>query len=89
MSHTFHIPVLGLGYSVDTPLKVARFGISSTASIVDDMLIERMRKYHTELRNTPKTPKPRTIVDALLSQINISKFIIKQMVEAKSEFRDL
>jgi len=48
MSHTFHIPVLGLGYSVDTPLKVARYGISSVISIVDDELIERMREYHTK-----------------------------------------
>lgn len=46
-THTFHIPVLGLGYSVDTPIKVAPFGISSVASIVDDIMIERMRKYHT------------------------------------------
>ncbi len=47
MSHTFHIPVLGLGFSIDTPLKVARYGISSVVSIVDDELIERMRKYHS------------------------------------------
>lgn len=47
MLHTFHIPVLGLGYSVDTPIKVAHFGISSVASIVDDEMIERMRKLHT------------------------------------------
>jgi hypothetical protein len=47
MAHTFHIPVLGLGYSIDTPLKVARYGISSTMSIVDDDLVERMREYHT------------------------------------------
>lgn len=46
MSHTFHIPVLGLGFSIDTPLKVARYGISSVVSIVDDELIERMREYH-------------------------------------------
>ncbi|GGB81674.1 hypothetical protein [Dyadobacter sediminis] len=45
--HTFHIPVLGLGYSVDTPIKVAHLGISSVASIVDDEMIERMRKHHT------------------------------------------
>ncbi|GHB52473.1 hypothetical protein [Persicitalea jodogahamensis] len=44
--HSFHIPVLGLGYSVDTPIKVSPFGISSVASIVDDEMIERMRKYH-------------------------------------------
>lgn len=48
MSHTFHIPVLGLGFSVDTPVKVAKYGISSVASIVDDMLIERMRQLYTE-----------------------------------------
>src|ERR1700744_2793480 len=47
MSHTFHIPVLGLGYSIDTPVKVARYGISSAISIVDDELIERMREYYT------------------------------------------
>ncbi|CAG5069377.1 hypothetical protein DYBT9623_02113 [Dyadobacter sp. CECT 9623] len=46
MSHTFHIPVLGLGYSIDTPVKVAHFGISSVISIVDDELIERMRRYY-------------------------------------------
>ena len=48
MAHTFHIPVLGLAFSIDTPLKVARYGISSAVSIVDDELIERMRKYHCE-----------------------------------------
>ena len=48
MNHTFHIPVLGLGYSIDTPLKVAKYGISSVLSIVDDELTERMRKFHSE-----------------------------------------
>lgn len=47
MSHTFHIPVLGLGYSIDTPLKVSKYGVSSVLSIVDDELIERMREYHS------------------------------------------
>jgi len=51
MSHTFHIPVLGLGYSIDTPLKVARYGISSVISVVDDELIERIREFHTEYKS--------------------------------------
>lgn len=46
MNHTFHIPVLGLGYSIDTPLKVARYGITSVISITDDELCERMREFH-------------------------------------------
>lgn len=48
--HSVHIPVMGTGFSIDTPLKVAKYGISSVISIVDDCLIEDMRKYHSELR---------------------------------------
>lgn len=51
MLHSFHIPVLGLGYSIDTPLKVARYGVSSVLSIVDDELVERMRAYHSQNRS--------------------------------------
>ena len=45
--HNFHIPVMGLGFTVDTPLKVARFGISSVVSIMDDQLLEDMRSHYT------------------------------------------
>jgi hypothetical protein len=56
MPHTFHIPVLGLGYSIDTPIKVAKYGISSVASIVDDELIERMRIYYARQRGGDDAP---------------------------------
>ncbi|MFH1374389.1 MAG: hypothetical protein ABII79_11395 [bacterium] len=44
--HGFHIPVMGTGFSIDTPLKVARYGISSAISLIDDILMEQMRRYH-------------------------------------------
>lgn len=44
--HKFHIPVMGLAYTVDSPVKVARFGISSVISIVENRLIEMMRKHY-------------------------------------------
>ena len=44
--HTFHIPVMGLAYTIDSPAKVARFGISSVISIVEDHLVEMMRQYY-------------------------------------------
>ncbi len=59
MSHTFHIPVLGLGYTIDTPIKVAPYGISSVASIVDDIAIERIRAYYFD-----KIGKPYEEIDA-------------------------
>jgi hypothetical protein len=46
--HTFHIPVMGTGFSIDTPVKVAKYGISSVISLVDDCLIEDMRKYYCQ-----------------------------------------
>jgi hypothetical protein len=51
--HTFHIPVLGLAFSIDTPVRVARFGIASVISIGDDILIERMRKTYARLYGKP------------------------------------
>lgn len=43
--HTFHIPVMGIGFTIDTPVKVAHFGIDSVISIVDDIVIEQMREH--------------------------------------------
>lgn len=54
--HRFHIPVLGIGYSVDTPVKVAKYGISSVLSIGDDGLLETMRRYYLKLYNKEYIP---------------------------------
>ncbi len=51
--HTFHIPVMGTGFTVDTPLKVARYGISSVISLVDDVLLEQMRRFHSAQAGEP------------------------------------
>jgi hypothetical protein len=49
-AHTFHIPVMGTAFTIDTPIKVARFGISSVMSIGDDELCENMRfRYSQQL----------------------------------------
>ena len=37
---------MGLAYTVDTPIKVARFGISSVISIIEDRLVEMMRSHY-------------------------------------------
>ena len=45
-AHEFHIPVMGTGFTIDSPLHVARYGIASVISLVDDVLIEQMRKFY-------------------------------------------
>jgi hypothetical protein len=54
--HSFHIPVMGTGYTIDSPLKVARFGIDSVVSIIDHRLIETMREYYSKLFNKDFIP---------------------------------
>src|SRR5690606_27110497 len=54
--HSFHIPVMGLGFTIDTPLKVAHYGIDSVISIVDDDLIEKMRKVYSDKNNIEFVP---------------------------------
>ena len=46
--HSFHIPVMGIAFTIDTPVKVAHYGISSVISLVDDELIEQMREFHSK-----------------------------------------
>ncbi|KGK29752.1 hypothetical protein [Cellulophaga sp. E6(2014)] len=45
-THNFHIPVMGIGFTIDTPIKVAHLGIDSVISLVDDILIEKLRKMY-------------------------------------------
>src|SRR6202012_5110228 len=81
MSHTFHIPVLGLGYSIDTPLKVARYGISSVMSIVDDELIERMRIYHAAECGETFEPIGKKEPDARARRLTAYLDLVAQQVE--------
>ncbi len=49
--HGFLIPVLGTGYTIDTPINVARFGVTSTIPLTDHVLIEKARKYYCTVYN--------------------------------------
>ncbi len=44
---------MGTGHSIDTPIRVAHFGISSVMSIVDDVLIDKICKHYCEKYNLP------------------------------------
>jgi len=46
MSHDFHIPVMGTGFTLDSALRVAKFGISTVISLADDRVIERVRRHY-------------------------------------------
>jgi len=85
MLHTFHIPVLGLGYSIDTPLKVARYGISSVISIVDDELIERMRTYHSEKAGLKFVSIPKSAEDYRAKRIKAYLNFLNDLITTQFE----
>ncbi|MDP2653295.1 MAG: hypothetical protein Q8Q08_04615 [Candidatus Omnitrophota bacterium] len=83
--HTFHIPVMGTGFSIDTPLKVAKYGISSVVSLVDDILIEDMRKYYSKLTGEEYVPitkdEPDYRARRITAYLNLMDRIVKKQFE--------
>ncbi len=56
--HLFHIPVMGTGYTANTPIYVAPFGISSSISLVDDILLKRLQRYYAKEYNISNISYP-------------------------------
>ena len=87
--HSFHIPVMGLGYTVDTPIKVAPLGISSVVSIMDDHLLEEMRKIYSEKSGLPFFPISEKSPDYRAERIKSYLNLLHDLVEKKLiEFKD-
>lgn len=88
--HRFHIPVMGTGFTIDTPLRVGRFGISAVISLVDDLLIERVRKHYCKTLGLPfepvtpsRLPDPREARAArITAYLNLVQDVLDAQVEA-------
>lgn len=83
--HTFHIPVMGLAFTVDTPIKVAPYGISSVISIIEDSLIERMREYYYNELNELYIPIPMIDLDHRAKRIADYLNLVNRIVHNKFE----
>lgn len=83
--HTFHIPVMGTGHSVDTPIRVAPLGITSVISIVDDLLLERIRKHYAEKFELPYERIPRYAEDGRARRITAYLDTVGEIVQRKLE----
>ncbi|MEN9487737.1 MAG: hypothetical protein RL494_2 [Bacteroidota bacterium] len=91
--HTFHIPVMGLAYTIDSPIRVAQFGISSVISIIDDEIIEKMNAFYSEKLNLPYQEITQKIHDfraeRITSYLNLVDNIVKEKFENfKNELSD-
>ena len=87
--HTFHIPVMGTAFSIDTPIKVARYGIHSVISLVDDTLIEQMRKLYCEKEGERYIPITKYDEDFRARRITeylnlVNRIVQRQFTELKA-----
>ncbi len=88
-AHTFHIPVMGTCFTIDSPIKVAKYGISSVISLVDDTLIESMRKYYCQKSGEPYQPITKKDDDFRAKRITayldlVDKIVMQQFAELKA-----
>lgn len=77
---------MGTSFTVDTPLKVAQYGISSVLSIGDNQLCEDMRAYYAKFFNEPYAPIPKTEPDyhakRVTAYLNLINSVVKKQIEA-------
>ena len=83
--HSFHIPVLGVGYSIDTPVNVAPFGISSVISLVDDGTIEKMREFYCNKFDIPYKAISKKVEDFRAERITSYLNVVEEIVNRKVE----
>lgn len=83
MTHNFHIPVMGLAYTIDTPLRVASKGIDSVVSIVDDDLAEKMRAFFCKKHQLPYTSISAKSIDHRAKRITAYLNVLDRLVKEK------
>lgn len=83
--HSFHIPVMGIGFTIDTPVKVAHFGIDSVISIVDDIVIEQLREFYYGELGLEYTPIGKRNEDFRAGRITDYLNLVNRMVQQKFE----
>lgn len=84
-THSFHIPVMGIGFTIDTPLKVSRFGIDSVISLVDDILLEKLRKMYCGKFEIPYSEITDKMEDFRAKRITSYLDLIQELAQKKFE----
>ena len=84
-AHSLHIPVMGLGFAIDTPAKVAHLGIDSVLAIGDHMLIERMRKLYCDKMGLPYVEINEKFDDFRARRITEYLNLLNELAEQKLE----
>ena len=86
-THSFHIPVMGIGFTIDAALRVSQYGIDSVISLVDDILLEKLRKMYCDKFAIPYREITDDTEDFRAKRITSYLNLINNM--AKKKFEEL
>ncbi|MCB9202959.1 MAG: hypothetical protein H6604_07945 [Flavobacteriales bacterium] len=79
---------MGIGFTTDTPIKVAHYGIDSSISLVDDILLEKLRKYYCDKYKIQYQEITNEIKDFRAKRITSYLNLVNDIVEKKyNEFK--
>ncbi len=81
--HSFHVPVMGIAFTIDSPIKLAPFGISSVISLVDDELLEQMRAFYSNIFSFQFEPISAKTFDSRANRVTAYLNMVKQIVDQK------
>ena len=81
--HLFHIPVMGTGHSIDSPIRIAHLGIHSVISVVDDLLCEKIRKHYSTEYNLPYKNIGRSAPDGRAERITAYLDMVAHIVSER------
>jgi len=76
---------MGTGHSIDTPIRLAHLGITSVISIIDDILLERLRKYYTTKYDLPYERIPHREEDGRAKRITAYLDMVNDIVQMKMD----
>ena len=76
---------MGIGFTIDTPLKVSQYGINSVISLVDDILLEKLRKMYCGKHKIPYDEISEKVEDFRAKRITSYLNLIKRLAEKNFE----
>jgi hypothetical protein len=76
---------MGVGFTIDSPIRVAPFGISSVISIIDDVLIEKIREHYSQKFNFPYTEIKRKSPDSRAKRVTEYLNLVYRIVQLRMD----
>ena len=76
---------MGIGFTIDSPIKVAQYGIDSVVSLVDDELMEKLRKVYSKKFKINYIEISNKISDYRAKRITSYLNLLKEASEQKFE----